>query len=373
MNKFKNKYDKANDENKQQAKQDANEKLAKKANDIYKDKTFAEEQKHVYTIATILKVSSNLVSLLTCFFAILYVLKLPIGYYSALVLSCVVCVSLELMKNFVFKTGLKQKFRYNRYSLSLLVMSFLTALSLSLSALGAYVLLDEIGTNKDAAQYTTQDSTILMQLSSIEAQILANQKAQSNISAGINLTSSTNKRTLKKLTTQNEELIKTRTQLTEKLEGINNRLQTEQIAIDEANKAKNDTIKLVLVILAVAFELLFLVCSVYQSYYLFRVYVDNTSNKNSLQLFTTEKDTRIPTEEAHSAPNIGFKQYAPKDDSIKYIIHRNKKYTENAIRQNIAANKSKLAAAEKNDDDEKIERYARHLEKWQNYLKQVQE
>jgi hypothetical protein len=358
MKKFINPYNQKFDNHKSESKHDQNTKLASKASAIFKDKTFATEYKNIYRASNIVKLGANLISFFTCFFAALYVLKLLVGYYVACLVSSVVCLALEFIKNSLWLSTVKNKLRYNKITFGVLALFFITLLSFGASCFGAYVMLEELAPVPKLATYNQQDSTSISELKAINKQIESNQQAQYNISSGKNLTSGTNKRALKKLIEQASNLQAKKDSVSLIVATINKRIENESTMLATEHKTKNESLKIYLVSMSALSELLYLVCSIFVLFYLFRVYVDTTSNK-SFKPFKTEINKQIEQpEQPHQRQPIGFNTKVVIDDNIKYILHNNKKYTSTQIKGNINANKSKLKKYQALNDKAKIERYA---------------
>ena len=381
---FKNIFDSNFDAIKDESKNDQNAKLANKANELFKDKTFADEYKTVYTGAKIIKVATNLVSFFTAFFAALYVLQMIVGYHIALFASFLICGCLEVLKNSLWLSTTKNKLRYNKIGVGLFFLVTISFFSLGASVFGAYVMLDEIGTTQ-SANYTKQDSIIINEFNALNAQIAANNSTQTNLASGANLLSSTNKRTLSDMQKANTLLQARKDTLSKEIAAINNRLDTKQKQLSSSQNDKLSSTRLYLVCTSIIAEVLYLACSIFVLFYLYRVFVD-TNQESSFKPFKTDieqlteqpqEQPRQPQEQPQEQPQpraqIGFKKTVIDDSlqGVKFVLHNGKQYTKTAIQGNINANRSKIRKYKERNDTDKVKRYTANLETWQNYLKQI--
>jgi len=244
--------------------------------------------------------------------------------------------------------------------------------------------MDEIGAPQ-AANYTKQDSITLNEFNALNAQIAANSSTQANLSSGANLLSSTNKRTLSDMQKSNSVLQAKKDSLSKQIATINNRLDTEQKQLSSSQSDKLSNTRLYLVCTSVIAELLYLACSIFVLFYLYRVFVD-TNQDSSFKPFKTdiEQLTEQPQEQPqqpHEQPHeqsqpraqIGFRKTVIDDSlqGVKFVLHNGKQYTKTAIQGNINANRSKVRKYKERNDMDKVKRYQANLETWQNYLKQI--
>jgi hypothetical protein len=292
---------------------------SKQAQGIYKDKYFADEYKPVYISSVALKFVANIVSastlLVACFLAFMGLL----GVYLGAIIGGLFCILFETMKSYTWRITAKQVLKYKRASMAaVLVLCGLHLVSLGGSCFGAWQLPRLMPKEKlEQAAVQNIDSintSYLAQLTIIDQQIKALQDKTS---------SSTARRTINSLTSQRGQILEAqklavleakkenRTKSQEKKE------QTAQENLERQEQIKQN--QYACIIAAVFFELLFISCSLFIAYYLFRQFIDESTEPTaSVHPSITELKTSINNLEqsttAHQAPPVnrvvikGFEQ-----------------------------------------------------------------
>lgn len=408
QNFFQNPFNAAFEGVKDAAKIEAGTRTAKQANELFKDKPFAVENKTIYTIAQTIAYIANLVSFSTAFFALKNVLTHTAGAFVASLGALLLCGLIELLKNAVWKVNVKQVLRYKKYSpLWGCTLLFLSLLSIGASGYGAYILPSEI-TPPPPLSYTQNDSLVINELANLNAQIANQDKLMLETSAKAvpnaqGRVSSTYKILQAAQTAQKDSLNAQKRALNAKLE----RIDTERRERDKnaliAHQNSLTSTQIACLVVALVFEALYILCLVYCFYFLFRVYVDSgaigttppppTNPTNIPQInnpnqphqpqqigfkFYTNNQQNPPTNpHLTNQPNIdtnGFttvlKPFADglvsEENGIKFVYHNGKKYTKADVQNNVWAFRSKVKTHQQNPP--KFQRYKEHLERWEMYL-----
>jgi len=254
----------------------------------FEDKPYHEENRVKFYVAKIAAYAFNACSVFTAFFAISYFLNLTLGNVASYLLSTIIVLCIEVLKNSNLQTLYKDVLKYKRYSIVLILLSVsLVGISVLSSALGASIIAD-LSTEKEQIAYSI-DST---EYNAINAKIQANNNEISDLL--------TQKKSNGQLSSSTKIIIQQKQEYVSELENslimAKDKMDIEKAKQDDefsetlsTEKGKNSTIKAVIIGLSVGFELLLLLCSFYCSYYLFRVYVD--SEGNNITELTDKKQT----------------------------------------------------------------------------------
>ena len=409
---------------KKAATNEANKRTVNAANEVFKDKPYHVENKTTYSISKTISMVANAVSFATGFFALQAVLSLVVGYWIATGGAMALCGLLEWLKNNRWKVTVKQLLRYKNKSLAGFgVLAALSIISIGASGYGAYILPTQIAHPAPVA-YSKNDSLLLGELAAINAQIAnldklqleTSQKAIPNAQGKI---SGSIKELQLQQSKQKQALNEQKTALSSKINDLHTQhaQSTEKALIEHKNGLLWQQIACLVV--AVLFELIYIGCSCYCFYYLFRVFVDNenpttnqTDQPNDLQTVIpndqTEPHQHTPTNQT-TKRKIGFFSDQPNDQTadkytttnpnltdnqtdqtnqpngfttvlkpfadglvseengIKFVYHNGKKYTKADVQNNVWAFRSKVKNYEQTDLT-KAAKYKQHLVRWETYL-----
>ena len=391
---------------KKAATNEANKRTVNAANEVFKDKPYHVENKTTYSISKTISMVANAVSFATGFFALQAVLSLVVGYWIATGGAMALCGLLEWLKNNRWKVTVKQLLRYKNKSLAGFgVLAALSIISIGASGYGAYILPTQIAHPAPVA-YSKNDSLLLGELAAINAQIAnldklqleTSQKAIPNAQGKI---SGSIKELQLQQSKQKQALNEQKTALSSKINDLHTQhaQSTEKALIEHKNGLLWQQIACLVV--AVLFELIYIGCSCYCFYYLFRVFVDN-ENPTTNQIEPTQPTQTIPHQ--HTPTNqkrIGFFNTPPThpnqqttptnphlnselvteqtvlkpfanglvsmENGIKFVWHNKKKYTKADVQNNVWAFRSKVKNYEQTDLA-KAANYKQHLQRWETYL-----
>lgn len=409
QNFFENPFNKAFNGLKDAANAETNTRTAKAAHEIFRDKPFAVENKATYNISKIIGYVANGISFATGFFALQNVLGFTVGYVVASLGALLLCGLLEWLKNSTWKTNVKAALKYRKPSvLGGAVLLLLSLFSIAASGYGAYILPTEIS-QPDPVPYSKTDSLVLSELATINTQIAnldkqlldINAKAVPNEKGQI---SSTLKKTIQSLTIQKDSLGSQKRNVTAKVNALTaNNQQKENNALLE-HKNGLFTAQISCLVVAVVFEIIYILCCCYGFYFLFRVYVDSP-DPDPQQTPTNQTNPHPSQPHQPNTPQIGFKHY-PNDqptayqhttnphltndqtdltngfttvlkplldgqteteNGIKFVWHNKKKYTKADVQNNVWAFRSKVKNYEQTDLT-KAAKYKQHLVRWETYL-----
>lgn len=407
QNFFENPFNKAFNGLKDAAKAETNTRTAKAAHEIFRDKPFAVENKATYNISKIIGYVANGISFATGFFALQNVLGFTVGYVVASLGALLLCGLLEWLKNSTWKTNVKAVLKYQEPSvLGGAVLLLLSLFSIAASGYGAYILPAEIS-QPNPVSYSKTDSLVISELATINGQIAnldkqlleVNSKAVPNKDGKI---SSTLKSVIQSLTIQKDSLSSQKRNVTAKVNALTaNNQQKENNALLE-HKNGLFTAQISCLVVAVVFEIIYILCCCYGFYFLFRVYVDSPDPEPQ-QTPTNQTNLTNPHTQPHqpTSPQIGFKHYTNEppttnqpltnphltndtngfktvlkplldgqtetENGIKFVWHNQKKYTKADVQNNVWAFRSKVKKHEQTDLA-KAANYKQHLQRWETYL-----
>jgi len=279
--------------------------LEKKAQNLFKDKYFHEEFKAVFAFTSILRIISSLVSFFTGFVAVQMATKLLFGSYLSVFFALSVCVCLEVVKTFFWRINSKWILKYKKVSRPIVgSLVGLHVLSLAFSAYGGWLLplMARTPTLPKVKIINLDDvaKPFVESIAKIDAQITAN-------SAKIAKTTSNS--TVRSLNVISKTLLEQKAaQETAKNRAIlnattkNNILQAK--TDQKAQKAQKTRSKAVFVaqisclVASLFFEFLFVACSVFGVYYLFRLNIDVEAEKQPESLPSKQQNTQQAENEA---------------------------------------------------------------------------
>jgi len=282
--------------------------LEKAAKKMFKDKTFHEEFKAVFAFSTILKITSSLVSFFTGFIAIQIATKLLFGVYLSAFFAFSVCLCLEAVKAFFWRINSKWILRYKKVSKAMFgVLICLHLVSLGLSAYGGWILpklvtLDE-PQSIAAPNLDSIKAPFVLAISKLEAQTARNSQKVAAISSHSTIKSLNSIAKLLLIQRQEQEAFKNRAILAA------NAKYREEVAKSAEDYKKTEikhnerifVARWSCLFASVFFELLFVICSVFGVYYLFRLNVEIEARENA-ETMEEEPPFRRQEENAETSP-----------------------------------------------------------------------
>lgn len=326
-----------------------NDRKAKEAFAVYSDKPFAVEYASIYTLSKGVALAAGLVSFASAIFALQSVLFWVVGLYVSWAGAGVLCYAIEKLKTQVWEKVAKAHLKYKRFLAGGLgVLVGLHLLSLGTSLYGAFLIPAQFQPEPIRTDSTTekahglvfeQVATIDKQISNLDAQI----QAQTPLLVKPNgAKSSSTAKSLSALNTQKSELQKQKAGILEKVESVQKEYKEVSEKRAQTQNKEVEFLQYLCVGVAALFELIFVLCTLFSYYYLFRVYVESnpenreqtltenreqalTENREQIltenreQILTENRDKnkeRKEQQNPHIAPNpnanpakIGFKWY----------------------------------------------------------------
>lgn len=313
----------------------------KKAEETYKDKTFGDEYQGVYMSAKILAFLFSCASFCTVCVALYWTLKPMLGELISGAIGFGIATLLEFLKTGVWDKLAKYILKYKAYPMALVGGAILFNLSsVGGSILGAW-LLPVVGEQIQApkAKLIDTDSinqSYLLQLANID-KVIAEQSTNATQTTS-NYTKGKINKSITDLSSQKRAIIEQQNKAIERAEeknAIRTKEQQEQNKKDlqkRSDEISQTQTKCVTV--AVLFELFLILCSVFISYYLFRVDIDRTESVtngtvnvlNTINPATGQPHQAPPvTENVHRT--IGFhrtKNVPPQGENKKPVVDATK-------------------------------------------------
>jgi len=313
----------------------------KAANEMFKDKTFADEYSAVFMLSNVLKVTFGFGSLCTVFVAIYWALSPLVGTYLSTLIALSICIIQEILKNSVWSKLSKHHLKYKEFSKVLAISAIgFNLFSVLGSVFGAYQLPSMTASvSHPLPTLTNIDSINLAFLGQITP---IDQSIQAKDNEVKNTTSNSTKRLASKnqslLIDQKNALLKAQSLAIEEAKERNNQeLQNHKkhvIELEQKRAVQMDISRINCIGIALVFELGLILCSLFCAYYLFRLYIDTNEEDQTEPTDTQAKndvkqgDISVQDTKGHQAPNvtnnvrkIGFKndtqEHDKQDNDVK--------------------------------------------------------
>lgn len=285
------------------------------ANDLFKDKSYKDEYKAVFVLSTLLKYVCSVLSFATMVVALYFSFLGLFGFYASVSLAVAICGLFEALKTQIWSISSKHKLKYKTTSKALIfALIAVHVVSLGSSAVGAYLIPNLI--SEQTPSQATDQKEISIQIANQIAEI---DKQLQNVSTSTT-TSSTSRKSFANLTSQKAVLIAAQERQQEQVQ--KDKATAEQVAIiaKEAQQQKIKKDQILFVGSSIAFELLFIACSTFIAYYLFRTVIDleadaKEANQTANEVVKIGLDAASVPTDGHQAPQatanvqkIGFKQ-----------------------------------------------------------------
>jgi hypothetical protein len=304
--------------------------LEKTAKNLFEDKHFHEEFKGVFAFSSFLKIVSSVVSFCTGFIAIQIATKLLFGYWASGIFAFTVCVSLEGIKAFFWRINSKWFLKYRKISKAILfALVGLHLVSLVFSAYGGWMLPTMVDApSVENVPKVNEDSIsqpYLLAIALIDEQLRSNNlKLSENQSNSTIRTFNKNIETLLSQKTAKETALNLAILSAKEERSIE--VQKKQEKLLERKKIRNEeieTARFSCLIASVFFELLFVICSCFCVYYLFRLNIDLSSDEEQEQLqdqkeISTNGVKTLSKQQGHQAPPILEQKTAKKPAKIGF-------------------------------------------------------
>lgn len=309
--------------------------LSKTASNLFKDKYFYEEFKGVFLFSSGLKIVSSLLSFCTCVLAVQIATKLLFGYYLSMFFAVVVALCIEAVKTFLWRINSKWILKYKELSKGILIsLVGLHLVSLAVSAYGGWML----PTLVDGLEIETP---VLLErkkdLNKLNSSLDGITTEISKTTAEVEKTSSNS--TKRSLNANLSLLLSQRAAKQSEISKIKEGLQLENSKIKASTEEKNKlqeseyleeikTAQISCLIASLFFELLFVISSCFNVYYLFRFEIDkegesqstntNTIASNGNNRTASDGENLLSRQQGEKAPEIEAKKIS-KPNQIGFV------------------------------------------------------
>jgi hypothetical protein len=334
------------------------------AEKMYCDKPYAKEYKSIYITTAVLSIFASLVSFATALFAFQSILYFTVGTVLSWGAAFAICALFEVLKMLFWAVTAKQKLRYKQTALGgIFALVLLHTVSLVSSGYGAYLIpsnfkgeqikIDSLGAKlanadfKNAENIDNQTGEIDKQISALQPFILTPSGKKSSVTA-------TQITTLQK---QKTDLLQAKKEANDKLNALQITAKEDAAKSENARAAGANNAQLVCVILAVSFELIYILCTLFACYYLYRVYIDKKAAQPLAQTEISDNQpqttpTKIiqpqtsggqPAPSAESTPRkIGFFLDAEKKNSVCSCANCGKEFVKKTYNHKFCTDTCKL-------------------------------
>lgn len=301
--------------------------LSKSATNLFKDKFFHEEFKGVFLFSTGIKIVSSIISFCTCVLAIHIATNLFFGYYPSIFFALSISACIEGVKTFLWRINSKWILKYKEVSKAIIIaLISLHFASLAFSSYGGWML------------------PTLSSGAELEAPVLLDKKKDLNklnislneITEEVNKTTAeiaktTSNSTKRALSSNLALLLSQRASKQAEILSLNEFLRLENEAIKASQTAKNEaakteyensirTAQISCFVASLFFELLFVVCSCFNVYYLFRFEIDKEGDSEPIKgnIVASDNDDLLSRQQGEKAPEILEAKTASKPNKIGF-------------------------------------------------------
>lgn len=291
--------------------------LAARAAAIFADKPYTQENKAVFWLCQILAGTAAAVSFATALFAFQYLLAHTVGAGLAWVGAGIICGVFEGLKFLFWRGVVKQRMRYKRAAVGgIIALVMLHIFSLAASCLGAYLIPQTTAGNPNvnapntAAVVIAQSEKVDGQLAEIDKQITAFLPHLTNANGK---KSGSTAQQIAALRQQKDALLQQKKELSETIAAaqIADKALSEKALSENANSQQ--TMQILCVCIACAFELVYILCTVFVFYYLFRAFIDYSTHAAPSTAVAHAQPVAQPLQSTAGQPAAPVAQPAPSD------------------------------------------------------------
>lgn len=251
--------------------------VAAKSGATYADKPFTEEFKTVYTVAQVGQSVAQVVTYLTTaalgVFALTHIIPLWWGIYVAVPLGLLFAFGVEKVKRSTLAIASKHLLKYKEFGFVGVVALLVMLVSIAAALWGAAELPGVVYPKPPRAVDGSSVTALTADIDRVQSDI---DRLQGNLKSGKNWVAEN--RTLPKLQAQRAALVEKRDQATTTAQGRGDTDHAEAIA-DRQEKVKK--VQVYAVGAAIVAELIFLLCTVFVFYYLFRHYAEGSEESEA--------------------------------------------------------------------------------------------
>ena len=246
------------------------EHIASKSGEVFKDKPFTDEFKTVYTVAQVGQSVAQVVTFLTTaalgVFALTHVIPLSWGVWVAVPLALLFAFGVEKVKRSTLAIASKHLLKYKTFGFVGFVALLTLCVSIAAALFGAKELPGVVYPKPTRAVDGTSVTALTADIDKVQADI---DRLQGNLKSGKNWVAEN--RTLPKLQGQRAALVEKRDAATKDAAGRGDSEHAEALA---DRQEKVDKMQVCAVGAAIVAELVFLLCTGFVLYYLFRHYAE---------------------------------------------------------------------------------------------------
>ncbi|MBL7781582.1 MAG: hypothetical protein JNM22_10230 [Saprospiraceae bacterium] len=250
--------------------------VASKSGEVFKDKPFTEEYAGVYKITQVGQSVAQVVTFLTTaalgVFALTHIVPLSWGIYIAIPLGLLFAFGVENVKRSTLAIAAKHFLKYKQFGFVGVAALLVMCVSIAAALYGAKELPGVVYPKPARAVDGASVVALTADIDRVQKDI---DQVQSNLKTGKNWIAEN--RTLPKLQTQRAELVEKREAATKDAAG---RGDTDHLEALADRQEKIDKMQVYAVGAAIVAELIFLLCTAFILYYLFRHYAEGNHEES---------------------------------------------------------------------------------------------
>jgi hypothetical protein len=255
------------------------ETVATKSGEVFRDKPFTDEYAGVYKIALVGQSVAQVVTFLTTaalgVFALTHIVPLSWGIYIAIPLGLLFAFGVENVKRSTLAIAAKHYLKYKQFGFVGVAALLVMGVSIAAALYGAKELPGVVYPKPGRAVDGAAVAALTADIDRVQADI---DRLQGSLQSGKNWIAEN--RTLPKLQTQRAALVEKREAATKDAAG---RGEAEHLEALADRQEKVDKIQVYAVGAAIVAELIFLLCTAFILYYLFRHYAEENHEQESAQ------------------------------------------------------------------------------------------
>lgn len=260
-----------------------------KSAEVFRDKPFSEEYRTLYAVANVGQLLSQIVTYLTTaalgVFALTHVIPLWWGIYLAVPLALAFAFGVERVKRSSLAIAAKHLLKYRTFGFVGIAAALVMCVSIAAALYGAKELPGVVYPAPKRAANPAAAAALIADIDRIQSDI---DRLQAGLKSGANWIAEN--RTLPKLQAQRAALVERRDAATAASE---RRADTDHAEALADRAAKVDKMQVYSIAAAVVAELVFLLCTVFVYYYLFRHFAEQQATKEQ-DTWSTLRSEAVP-------------------------------------------------------------------------------
>ena len=316
--------------------------ISEKSSDVFADKPFTIEYKGIYNVTKVGQSAAQLVTYCTtaalAVFALTHIVPLEWGIYLAVPLALLFAFGVEKIKRSTLAIAAKHHLKYGEFGAVGIVALLVMCVSIAAALYGAKELPGVVYAKPERKNDTQAANTLAADIDRVQADI---NRLQGNIGAkGGNWIAEN--RTLPRLQKERAQLIAKRTEATQKADQVTEQQYIEAMA---ERAAKVEKMQVYAVGAAIVAELIFLFCTGFILYFLFRHFAETNETQTTTAATSDQAARRTFAANLRADENRSFTKIVTATDTTKRTCeHCGTAYTYRHAKQKFCSDSCRIAS-----------------------------